>query len=245
MIQTKGLTRMFGAHAAVAGLDLSIGAGTIYGFLGPNGAGKTTTLRMLTGLMRPTSGSARVAGLDVVSQGIEVRRHIGFLPDQPFLYESLTVAEFLTFVADMFGLDESARTLTEPLLERFEVASWAGARMGTLSLGTSKKVALVAVLMRNPSVLFLDEPTSGLDPRAVATLRDLLIERSREGTTVFFSTHILEAAQRIAHRLGILNRGRLVAEGTFAELAQRAHGGQDLEAVFLSLTAATAADSSS
>ncbi|MBI4862112.1 MAG: ABC transporter ATP-binding protein [Candidatus Riflebacteria bacterium] len=238
MIQTNQLTKRFGEFAAVSGLTLSVPPGTIFGFLGPNGAGKTTTLRMVTGLLRPTSGTATIAGLDVVSDPEGVKRLVGYLPDNPFIYDHLTVVEFLTFIGDVYGVPATqVRQLGEQYLTRFGLADVAHQAAADLSLGTKKKVALVALLVRRPKVLFLDEPTSSLDPKAVKTLRDLLAQVAAEGTTVFFSTHILEVAQRISHTMGIIARGRLVACGTMDQLKSQAHtDNPDLEPIFLSLT---------
>jgi ABC-2 type transport system ATP-binding protein len=243
VIQTRGLTKRFGVVEAVRDLDLDVRPGTIFGFLGPNGAGKTTTLRMLTGLLRPTSGTAHVAGFDVVSDPVRVKQEVGYLPDNPFLYDHLTVGEFLTFIGDIYGLAAAdVRERAAAYLELFDLAAACGLRASELSMGMRKKAVLVAMLVRRPRVLILDEPTSGLDPRAVKALRDLLERLAGDGAAILFSTHILEVAQRISHTIGILSHGRLIACGTMDALraqASRDRDGasdHDLEEIFLELT---------
>jgi ABC-2 type transport system ATP-binding protein len=244
VIETDRLTKTFGATEAVRDLTLRVEAGTIFGFLGPNGAGKTTTLRMLCGLLRPTSGTAVLDGIDVTTDPMGVKRIVGYLPDSPFLYDHLTLTEFLTFVGDVYGVP-AARVieLGSRYLSIFELQDRAGERIAGFSLGMRKKAALAALLVREPRVLLLDEPTSGLDPRAVKTLRELLATLAGRGATILFSTHILEVAQKISHTIGIIARGRLVACGTMDELKAQATGAnRDLEEIFLALTEEPKAD---
>jgi len=238
MIEIVGLSKTYGDKRAVSDLTLSVEPGTIFGFVGPNGAGKTTTLKMLAGLLRPTSGNARICGVDVVADPIRVKEILGYLPDNPFLYDYLTITEFLTFVGDVYKIPESRiREKGEEYLRLFDLTNQAGHHMAELSFGMKKKAALTALLVREPRVLLLDEPTSSLDPKAVKTLRDLLLKMASEGTTVFFSTHILEVAQRISHTVGIIAGGKLIASGTMDELKARVHAdNRDLEGIFLSLT---------
>jgi ABC-2 type transport system ATP-binding protein len=238
LIRTEALSKTYGSVQAVSDLNLDVPAGSIFGFLGPNGAGKTTTLRMLTGLLKPTSGSVSVAGLDVRTHPTKVKQVIGYLPDNPFVYDHLTIAEFLTFVGDIYQVKKKQlHELGERYLRLFELEGRSNQRASELSLGMRKKVALAALLVREPQVLFLDEPTSGLDPKAVKELRDLLANLASSGMTIFFSTHILEVAQRISHTIGIINGGRMVACGNMEELREKAHAeDRDLEEIFLSLT---------
>jgi len=238
-IATEGLRKEFDDAVAVRDLDLSIPRGEIYGFLGPNGAGKTTTLRMLTTLTTPTSGTARIAG-EPVSDRAAVVEHLGFLPEQPPVYGELTGREQLEYVAGLRDVDDWDHV--EDLLERFDLAADADRRVEAYSKGMKQKLGLVQALLHRPDVLFLDEPTSGLDPRAARTVRDVIAEVAREETTIFLSTHILPVVEELADTVGVLSDGRLVAEGSPAELTRRAESGHEdgdgsLEDVFLDVTA--------
>ena len=236
-IATNGLTKVFGTQTAVDALDLHVGRGEIFGFLGPNGAGKSTTIRMLVGLLRPTSGSATVAGYDVVSAPIEAKTRIGYLAENPYAYEKLTGREFLAFIADMYRVDQAeAKERSSHLLRLLGLDDDAEKLVEGYSRGMRQKLGLIAALLHEPQVLFLDEPTSGLDPRAARIVKDLLTELARRGRTVFLSTHVLEIAQHMCHRVGIISSGKLVAQGSLQEL--RAHRGADasLEDIFMEVT---------
>lgn len=237
-INSEALTKSFGARRAVQNLDLQVYSGEIFGFLGPNGAGKTTTIRMLTGLLKPTSGQAAVAGFDVGEKPIEVKRRIGYLADPPFLYEQLTGWEFLEFIAELYGVSfESVSQRARRLLELLELHDRVGELVEGYSHGMRQKLALVGTLLHDPPVLFLDEPTAGLDPRSARAVKDLLVELARRGRTVFLSTHILEIAQHMCHRVGIINEGELIAVGSLDELREQARAGEaSLEDLFLELT---------
>jgi ABC-2 type transport system ATP-binding protein len=238
-IETDDLTKRFGDVLAVDGLDLSIPQGDVYGFLGPNGSGKTTTMRMLTTLTRPTSGSARVMGVDV-SNRRELISVVGYLPEEPPLFDELTAREQLRHVAALHDVPRDAATeRIDRYLERFDLAAQADRRLEGYSTGMRKKVGLIATILHEPPVIFLDEPTSGLDPRAARTVKDLISELSGGETTVFLSTHILSVVDELADSVGVLHRGRLVAEGDPDRLKHRAESGeeQSLEDVFLSVTA--------
>ncbi len=237
VIETQGLSRRFGELIAVDGLDLSIAAGELYGFLGPNGAGKTTTMRMLAGLLKPSEGTIRLAGIDPVADAREARAATGFVPDTPPLYDHLTGRQHVGLVASLFGVraaDRDARS--DELLAAFGLAGRADELIKGYSHGMRKKLHLAAVLVTRPEILLLDEPTTGLDPRSARTLKDLLQRFCDDGGTVMLSTHLLDTAERLCHRVGILDRGELRAEGDVAELlGAGAHG--TLEDVFLRLTA--------
>ena len=237
-IVAANLTKRFGKVAAVDDVSLEVGAGEVFGFLGPNGAGKTTTIRMLTGLVRPTSGSALVAGFDVAAEPREVKRRVGYLAETPYLYGKLTGREFLAFMGGLYEVPGAqARSRAERLLQLFELADKADDLAETYSHGMRQKLALAGALIHQPQVLFLDEPTSGLDPRSARRVKDLLVALVARGHTVFLSTHVLEIAEHLCHRVGIIDRGRVVATGTLAELRLQARAeAVSLEDIFLQLT---------
>jgi ABC-2 type transport system ATP-binding protein len=232
-IRTEGLSKRYGDAVAVADLDLTVDRGSVFGFLGPNGAGKTSTIRILTTLTDPTNGTAHVAG-HPVSDRASVVEHIGFLPEEPPLYDELTGREQLEYVAGLRGHEDWSRV--ESLLERFDLDGDADRRVETYSKGMKQKLGLVQALLHEPDVLFLDEPTSGLDPRAARTVRDTISEVAAADTTVFLSTHILPVVEELADTVGVLYDGDLVAEGPPAELADRVAAGGSLEDVFLDVT---------
>ena len=232
-IETDGLTKRFDETTVVSGIDLTVPAGSVYGFLGPNGAGKTTTMRMLTTLVRPTSGTARVAGHSVADREAVVSE-IGFLPEEPPLYDELTAREQLRYITGLRDLDADDRI--ETLLDRLDLAADANERVGTYSKGMKQKTALIQAIVHEPSVVFLDEPTSGLDPRAARTVYDLIGELTDRGTTVFLSTHILPVVERLADTVGVLSDGSLVAEDSPERLTHRAEEERTLEDVFLDVT---------
>ncbi|WP_115865309.1 ABC transporter ATP-binding protein [Halorussus litoreus] len=237
-IDTTGLTKRYGETLAVDGLDLSISEGVVYGFLGPNGAGKTTTMRMLTGLTRPTSGTGSVAGVAITDRDA-LRPHIGYLPEEPPLYEQATAYEQLEYVAGLRDLPaEPTRARIDALLDDLGLTEDAGTRIADYSKGMRQKVAYVQAVLHEPDVVFLDEPTSGLDPRAARTIREMILDLADAGTTVLLSTHILPVVEEVADAVGILYEGRLVAEDAPHVLTQRAETGetQTLEDVFLELT---------
>src|SRR6202049_1043945 len=214
-IRANGLTKHFGKLAAVRDLTLEVGAGEVFGFLGPNGAGKTTTIRMLTGLVRPTSGTALVAGYDVAREPQEVKRRVGFLAETPDLYAKLSGREFLAFMGGLYEVPPTlARQRADRLLSLFELAEKADELVETYSHGMRQKLALAGAMLHEPPVLFLDEPTSGLDPRAARLVKDLLVALVERGHTVFLSTHVLEIAEHLCHRVGIIDHGQLMATGT-------------------------------
>jgi ABC-2 type transport system ATP-binding protein len=238
MIETSGLTKNYGSHTAVKSLTLNVKAGEVFGFLGPNGAGKSTTIRMLCGLLNPTSGVARVAGFDISDEPVEVKKRIGYLAEEPFVYEKLTGREFLSFIGDLYGLDRaSAQVEADRLFELFDLTDKVGEIAENYSHGMRQKLALSGTLIHDPEVLFLDEPTNGLDPRSARIVKELLMKLAERGRTVFLSTHILEIAEHMCDRVGIINEGELIAVGSLQELRRKAKAGEaSLEDIFLDLT---------
>jgi ABC-2 type transport system ATP-binding protein len=241
-IEASGLSKAYTGgrqrQLAVDDLNLSVQAGEIFGFLGPNGAGKTTTIRLLSGLLRPTAGSAVVAGFDVQKEPLEVKRRVGYLAEAPYLYPKLTGREFLRFMGDLYSVPaEVADQRGARLLELFELSARADQLIEGYSHGMRQKLALAGAILHEPPVLFLDEPTSGLDPRSARLVKDLLAALVERGHTVFLSTHVLEIAEQLCHRVGIIARGRLVATGSLDELRHQARrDAASLEDVFLQLT---------
>jgi ABC-2 type transport system ATP-binding protein len=235
------LTKRFGKLTAVHQASFEVGAGEVFGFLGPNGAGKTTTIRMLTGLVRPSGGSALVAGYDVVTEPLEVKRRVGYLAETPYLYPKLSGREFLAFMAGLYQVPTAtARERAARLLDLFELADKADELTESYSHGMRQKLALAGALVHEPPVLFLDEPTSGLDPRSARLVKDLLVGLVRRGHTVFLSTHVLEIAEQLCQRVGIIDHGEVIATGSLEQLRQRAKRDTDsLEDIFLQLTGGT------
>jgi ABC-2 type transport system ATP-binding protein len=240
MIEVADLTKTFGNVRAVDSLTLHVPGGELFCFLGPNGAGKTTTIRMLTGLMKPDSGTVRVAGFDVQSDPIEAKRLMGYIPDMPYLYERLTPVEFLQFVADLYSVPRPRlEEAVDGSLKEFGLDSHRNSLIGELSHGMRQRLIYVATFLHDPRVLFVDEPLVGLDPYSIRMIKNMLRERTRDGTTVFLTTHILAVAEEIADRIGIIDRGRLIALGSMPELEQQEGSGSGLEDLFLALTADT------
>jgi ABC-2 type transport system ATP-binding protein len=227
------------SRAAVDGLSLTISPGEFYALLGPNGAGKTTTLRMVAGLLQPDSGDIEVFGLDARRRPIEAKRIIAWLPDEPMLYDKLDPLEYLEFVAGLWGVEPGrAQSAANELLERLGLWPHRRERCEGFSRGMRQKVALAGALVHDPRLLMLDEPLTGLDAASARQVKDILAERVKRGATVVLTTHILEVAERLANRIGIVQRGKLIGEGTMAEL-RGARGADDasLEELFLAMTA--------
>ncbi len=236
----RGLAKAFEGFQAVRGLDLVVPAGQIYALLGPNGAGKTTTLRMVTGLARPDAGEISVFGVDALADPIEAKRLIAWLPDEPLLYDKLTPNEYLAFIAGLWGVPAAeAEPRAEALLQRLNLWDKRDIRCEGFSRGMKQKVALAGALIHSPRLLILDEPLTGLDAAAARSVKDILLEHVAAGGTVILTTHILEVAERMAQRIGIIRAGRLVAEGTMAELAAGRAEGTTLEQLFLELAQET------
>jgi ABC-2 type transport system ATP-binding protein len=236
LIETKDLTKRYGVKTAVDKVAFEVRSGEIFGFLGPNGAGKTTTIKMIVGLLHPTSGRVLVGGYDVVQQPVQAKAACGYVPDEPNLYAKLTGRELLRFVGDLYDLDrkEAARR-SEELLRLFGLAEAANDTIDSYSHGMRQKTSLAAALVHDPKVLILDEPTVGLDPKSARLIKDILRQLAVRGAAVMLSTHILEIAQNMCDRIGIINQGRLIAAGTMEEL-RGSQGEGSLEDIFLSLT---------
>ena len=236
-IEATELTKRFGTTLAVDSVDLAVPTESVYGFLGPNGAGKTTTIEMLTTLTPPSSGTAHVAGVSIENRD-ELKQHIGYLPHDPPVYESFTAREQLAYAADIREMDrEHADERIDTMLDRVDLLGDANDHIGTYSQGMRRKVGLVQALLHDPSVVFLDEPTSGLDPRSSRTVIELITEQVDTGTTVFLSSHILPVVEELADTVGVLYKGRLVAEDSPERLVERTEEGKGtLEEAFLDIT---------
>jgi ABC-2 type transport system ATP-binding protein len=239
MIELLELTKRYGSTLAVDRLTLEVQSGEIFGFLGPNGAGKTTTIRMMMGLLQPTAGRVMLGGHDLAQAPIEAKQLCGFVPDRPHLYEKLTGAEFLEFVAGLYHVPATlARRRRDDLLGVFDLREWSAELVESYSHGMKQRLALAAALVHAPRLLIIDEPMVGLDPRGARLLKRTLRQLARTGVTVFMSTHSLEVAEETCDRVGIIQHGQLIAVGTLDELRRQAGGHADakLEAVFLRLT---------
>jgi ABC-2 type transport system ATP-binding protein len=235
-IEISGLVKSFAGRRVLDGIDLSIARGTVQGYIGPNGAGKSTTVKILTGLQPDFVGEVRVAGLDPRRDALELKRRIGYVPENALLFEALTVAEFLLFVGRLREMeDRTTRARAEPFLEAFEIADRAGELISALSKGMRQKVLLTSALMHDPEVVFLDEPLSGLDVDATILVKELIHALARAGKTIFYCSHAMDVVERVCDRIAIVDEGRIVAAGTFEEL-QRERGGGTLERIFARLT---------
>jgi ABC-2 type transport system ATP-binding protein len=241
MIALIHLVKKFGDLTAVDDISLAVPRGEFFAVLGPNAAGKTTTIKLLTGFIKPTSGAARIAGFDVQAQPLEARRRLAFVPDFPFLYEKLTPWEFMRFTGQLFRMeDRGIERNGRALVERFSLEEFLHKPIEGLSHGTKQRVAIASALLHDPEVFVIDEPMVGLDPHHARVVKDTLKERSRQGMTVFVSTHQLSLAEEMADRIGIIHQGRLIAVGTREELRRQSGTSGALEQTFLALTDAEA-----
>jgi ABC-2 type transport system ATP-binding protein len=237
LVDTQDLGKRYGDFQAVADLTLRVERGVLFALLGPNGAGKTTTIRMLMGILQPSSGCARISGLDCFADRVEVKRRIGYLPDEPIFYDYLRGREILRFVGQMHGLNKQQIDVrSRPLLERLELTDATEEYAVNYSRGMKKKLALISALMHDPALLILDEPTSGLDPDGIRTLHELMREMAAEGKTVFYSTHQLEQAEKLCHQVAIICEGRLALAGTLDELLGNRRVSGSLEEVYFKVT---------
>jgi len=237
LVEAIGVVKTYGAVTALSGLNLRVVPGQVYGLLGPNGAGKTTTLRLLGGLDAPTSGSIMVVGCDPVSQRVEVKRRTGYVAEAAVLYESLTPREYFEFVASTRRLDERVKVRVARLSSVFDIGAILDVPIGALSLGTKQKVSVIAAMMHEPPLLLLDEPLNGLDAKSSRILKELIVLHVGKGGAAIFSTHVMEVAESVCTKIGIIDGGRIVAEGTMEELRGVSGGkGRSLEEVFLKIT---------
>jgi ABC-2 type transport system ATP-binding protein len=239
VIELVNLVKKFGGLTAVNDVSLTIPRGQFFAMLGPNAAGKTTTLKILAGLMKPTSGCARVCGFDMQTQPLEARRRIAYVPDFPFLYDKLTAREFFRFTGQLFQMPGAKiGANADELISRFHLAEFVDLPLESLSHGTRQRVAIASALLHDPEVFVIDEPMVGLDPQHARVVKDVFKERSRAGVTVLVSTHQLSVAEEMADRIGIIHGGKLVAVGNRDELRRQSGISGQLEEIFLSLTAA-------
>jgi ABC-2 type transport system ATP-binding protein len=235
-VETRSLRREFAGVPAVDGIDLSVPAGSFYGFLGPNGAGKSTTIKCLTGLLRPSSGSVRILGLDPLVEPVAVKRRIGVMPEDLALFDRLTAEETLSFVAQVHGLDDAtAASRSNDLLALMDLKAASNTLVTDFSHGMRKKLSLAAALLPAPRLLFLDEPFEGIDAVASRQIKELLQSFVGRGGTIFLTSHILEIVERLSTHIGVIARGRLVAQGPIDELRRSAEGGRTLEELFIEL----------
>jgi ABC-2 type transport system ATP-binding protein len=238
VIELVNLVKKFGDLTAVNDISLTIQRGEFFAMLGPNAAGKTTTLKILAGLMKPTSGSARICGFNVQTQPLEARRRIAYVPDFPFLYDKLTAWEFFRFAGQLFQLsDARIEANAQELIERFHLADFVNLPLESLSHGTRQRVAIVSALLHDPEVFVIDEPMVGLDPQHARIVKNVLKERARARVTVLVSTHQLSVAEEMADRIGIIHNGRLIAVGNRDELCKQSGAAGPMEDIFLALTA--------
>lgn len=238
MIELKELTKKYANYTAVDNLNLKIEKGEIYGFIGPNGAGKTTTIKMMGGLLEPTSGSVFISGINMSENPEQAKIKIGFIPDRPYLYEKLTGMEFLRFTADLYEVDaKSFIGKAEEKLSMFSLTDWSNELIESYSHGMKQRLIMSAALIHDPEVIIVDEPMVGLDPAAIKMVKELFKELAKKGVTIFMSTHTLKIAEDICDHIGIINKGSLIAKGTTDDLKRNAQvTDADLEQVFINLT---------
>ncbi|MBI1869754.1 MAG: ABC transporter ATP-binding protein [Chlamydiae bacterium] len=236
-IKTIGLEKKYGNLSAVHDLNLEIPQGQFFAFLGPNAAGKTTTLRMLSGLLKPTRGEIQIRGINPQEQPLEAKKILGYIPDFPHFYEKLTAREFLEFIGKLYFMkEEKMIKRANELLCEFELESYQHRLIETFSHGIRQRLGFCATLLHEPRVLLIDEPMVGLDPKSARHVKDRMKKMTREGVTVFISTHILSVAEELADQIGIIHKGKLIATGTLSELKSRGKGAPDLENAFLEIT---------
>jgi len=235
-IEVENLRKVYGSKAAVDGLSLTVPCGSFFGFLGPNGAGKSTTIRMLTGLIPPTSGSIKLLGMPLAEQELEIKKHIGLVPDESLLFDRLTGGEFLEFVGRMYGLARPvARERAGELLKLFELADQPRKLIAEYSKGMRKRIAMAASLIHRPKLFLMDEPFEGVDAVGARLMKDILLDQVRQGATIFLTSHVLEVVERLCDRVAIIHEGRIVREGAMQELRT---GTETLEDVFVRVVGA-------
>ncbi len=235
MIKIENLTKRFDKVEAIRDLNLEIPKGEVFGFLGPNGAGKTTTIRLLSGILKPTSGNVFIAGYDIEKNPQEAKRRIGLLPDRPFIYPKLTGKEFVDFVKSVYNLNADEEEEISEYFDIFELKEWENVLIENYSHGMQQKLLLISIFMRQPEVILMDEPMVGLDPRSARILKKMIGRFAKNGVTFFISTHTLEIAEKICDRIGIINHGKIVTVGTEEELREKIKAEGDLEDIFIRL----------
>lgn len=238
MIHVENITKTYGRTVAVSALDLTVPAGELFGFIGPNGAGKTTTIRIIGGLLAPTSGKVTIDGISMAREPEKAKKRIGLIPDRPFLYEKLTGMEFLRFTADLYEIDQgNMEEKAESLLDKFSLLERAHELIEGYSHGMKQRLIMTAALLHDPPIIVVDEPMVGLDPKGIRMVRKLFRNLADGGTTIFMSTHTLKLAEEVCDRIGIIHKGKLIATGSIEDLKHAAHVGvADLEEAFLRLT---------
>jgi ABC-2 type transport system ATP-binding protein len=238
VVEIRQVTKKFGLTRAVDNMTLTIPAGEFFSLLGPNGAGKTTTLKLVTGLLKPTSGSILVGGFDMAEKNIDAKRLISFIPDIPYVYDRLTGREFLYFIGELYNLDRAHyRKGTEELLSRFFMTDYGDQLMESYSHGMKQKIVICAALLPGPRLIIIDEPMVGLDPKSIRLVKDLLRNQADSGTTILMSTHTLSLAEEISDRIGIIHKGRLISTGSVDDIMKESRESENLEDVFLRITA--------
>ncbi|MDR2427049.1 MAG: ABC transporter ATP-binding protein [Endomicrobium sp.] len=238
-IEVSGLIKKFGGFKALNGINFNVKKGEIFTFLGPNGAGKTTTVKILTGLLKPTSGQANILGMDVLKNIDLIKEKIGFVPDQPYVYPYLTAFEYMRTIGDIYKVPiEQQKKMIAKLLEMFEISDRAGEIIDSFSHGMKQKLVICGVLLHKPEIMFLDEPLVGLDPKSARIVKDIFSKLSKHGTTIFMCTHVLEIAQKLSDRICIINDGKILALDTFENLRKTGGSDSDLESIYLHLTGA-------
>ncbi len=239
MLDICNLVKNYGKKQAVKGINFTVNPGEIFGFLGHNGAGKTTTIKISSGLLKPTSGTVKICGYDIVSQPVEAKKNLGYVPEAPYLYNKLTGREFLSMVSGIYMKNsyDLAKKRINSLLGQFQMSNDADKLIGSYSQGMRRKITLCAALLHKPKVILLDEPTSGLDAVSAKAAKDMFRKHANENAAVLLTTHILEIAERICDRIGVIYQGELIAAGTLDELKERASSpGSTLEDIFMELT---------
>ncbi|MDR1942462.1 MAG: ABC transporter ATP-binding protein [Endomicrobium sp.] len=238
VIEVKNLVKKYGAFDAVKNISFEVKKGEIFTFLGPNGAGKTTTVKILTGILKHSSGNVKILGLDAAGEMDDIKKRIGLVPDQPYIYPYLTAFEYMRMIGDVYGVcvEEQKKKIPE-LFEMFDLERRRGEIIDSFSHGMKQKLVISGVLLHRPEIMFLDEPLVGLDPKSARTVKDLFKKLAENGTSIFMCTHVLEIAQKLSDRICIINGGEILALDTFENLSKNVSVGADLEAVYLNLTA--------
>jgi len=244
MIKLVNLTKKYGKHTAISNIHLTVNAGEIFGFIGPNGAGKTTTIQIMAGLLLPDTGNVLLSDISMNDDPVQAKKLVGYIPDRPFIYEKLTGIEYMRFIADFYQVSTNVFfKRSEQLLNQFGLINYQNALIESYSHGMKQRLIMASALLHDPPIIIVDEPMVGLDPAAIKLVRDIFMEFSHKGTTIFMSTHTLSLAEQICHRVGIIQNGRLTATGTISELKQSAARANDLEDIFFQLTRSEKAES--